>query len=72
MPLRAPGLLAAISQEMDELSSVGRASLLFLRRLRCIELLRQHDEVPRPWERKGFLKLYPVDFYGFMMVSMDL
>ncbi|CAE7913043.1 NOV [Symbiodinium necroappetens] len=47
LPLRSAGLASAISQEMDELASQGRASLLFLRRLRCIELLGQAASTPR-------------------------
>ncbi|CAE7863474.1 NOV [Symbiodinium microadriaticum] len=47
LPLRSAGLASAISQEMDELASQGRASLLFLRRLRRIELLGQAASTPR-------------------------
>jgi len=47
LPLRSAGLASAISQEMDELASQGRASLLFLRRLRRIELLGQAASIPR-------------------------
>eukprot|EP00434_Breviolum_minutum_P045479 symbB.v1.2.040779.t1/scaffold7525.1/size10779/1 len=53
LPLRAPGLASAIGQEMDELSAQGRASLLFLRRLCCIELLRQVNNPPRLLRRTG-------------------
>lgn len=53
LPLRAPGLASAIGQEMDELSAQGRASLLFLRRLCCIELLRQVNHQPRLLRRTG-------------------
>ena len=41
LPLRAPSLASAIGQEMDELSTQGRASLLFLRRLCCIAARRR-------------------------------
>ncbi|CAE7523838.1 NOV [Symbiodinium natans] len=53
LPLRRAGLASAISQEMNELASGGRASLLFLRRLRCIELLDQLASAPRRLQRTG-------------------
>ncbi|CAE8597622.1 unnamed protein product [Polarella glacialis] len=46
LPLRSPGFSAAIAREMDELEGQGRAALLFLRRLSCLELLRE-GQAPR-------------------------
>lgn len=46
LPLRSPGFAEAIEREMGEFATRGRATMLFLKRLRRIELCRGPGIVP--------------------------